>query len=135
MPELPTGYLTGGYFETVDGKKYVKTDYIIRYPKTLAGLLQQEGNKLNKSSQLRKFYDFCVRLESILAKHDSFKEIEASFVQIVPYVNNAKTRGLVSYLFVQFVEKNVALVKDKQSFSAFMKHFEALIAYMPKDTN
>ena len=35
-------------------------------------------------------------------------------------------------LFVDFIDRNVKIVQSKESFYAFLKHFEAVIAYIKK---
>lgn len=132
QPHLPDGYLTQGYYEIKNDKKFLRSEYIVDFPERIAKDLEDRSK--NKSSQIRKFYDYCVRLDGTM-KRKSFNEVEADFKRLIPFVKYACTRNRVSQLFVDFIERNVLKVKDKHDFRAFLKHFEALIAYLPKDNN
>lgn len=129
-PALPEGYLSGGYYQPVaQGEEEVLDPrYIIEYPKKIAqGLYDRE---MNKSTQLRKFYDYCVRLRDIMAyQNRSFFSIRAELDRLMPFVEYAQSRKRVSPLFVEFIGKNLQAMKDQRDFYAFLKHFEALIAY------
>jgi CRISPR-associated protein Csm2 len=132
-PVLPKDYLVDGYYEVKNGKQVLKCEYILEFAKQISKNFI-DGNK-NKSSQLRKFYDYCMRLQQTLATGNDFAAIQADFSRLVPFVEYAKTRGRVTPLFVDFIKQNVAAVKNKEDYRAFVKHFEAIVAYLPKDKN
>ena len=50
-------------------------------------------------------------------------------IRLMPFVEYAQSRKRVSPLFVEFIGKNLQAMKDQRDFYAFLKHFEALIAY------
>lgn len=129
---LPEGYLDGGYFNPCkDGQKRImKREYIIGYPEEIAKAL--DDREKNKSSQLRKFYDFCIRIRDALEQGKSFQELESDLCRIVPYAVKAEERKLVTSIFVEFIKRNVNIIHSKETFYAFLKHFEAVIAYIKK---
>lgn len=132
VPALPKDYLAGGYYEMKNGKQVLKCEYILEFAQEISKSLNDRVK--NKSSQLRKFYDFCMRLNQSLANND-FMSIQADFKRLTPFVEYAKTRNRVTPLFVDFINKNVAAVRNEEDFRAFVKHFEAIVAYLPKDNN
>ena len=133
-PRLPEGYLHGGYFEPglAREKPSLRREYIIGYPEEIARSLGDP--KLNKSSQLRKFYDYAIRIRDILGRGISFREAESDFCRLLVFADYARNRSqpLVSMLFVDFIRQNVETVKNEQDFYAFLKHFEAVIAHLKK---
>lgn len=135
-PEIPfpEKYLEGGYFED-DEKKILKVEYITKYSEKIAKDLQV-GKDLNKSSQLRKYYDFVVRIKDRLKYNTfSFKELLPEINRLNGYVTYAEGRKKVSKYFVNFISKNTQSIKTQEDFKAFATHFEAIIAYLPKDKN
>lgn len=133
----PQGYLEGGYFTQVttsEGeRKVIRREYIIDYAKAIAQKLIDDGKDgKNKSTQLRKFYDYCVQLDSMMKNGSSFEEVEGAFCQLLPYAEDAQTRKCVTDTFVKFIQDNVEQVHNKEDFNAFLSHFEAVIAFRKK---
>lgn len=129
---LPDGYLARGYYEDAD-KKILRVEYIIDYPKEIVGQLKMEKNK-NKSSQLRKYYEFVIRIKDRLRQTNaSYDEMKSAIASLIPYAEYARTRGKVSDYFRKFISKNVNSIHDEKDFMAFAKHFEAIIANLPKE--
>ncbi len=140
--KLPEGYLSGGYFEVIDGEKALRPEYIVKYPKEIAEKLssQNEWEKWNspqnKRSQVRRFYEYGLRIQGLLRrKHNHFAAVEAELGRLLPFVKYAESRGTVSVLFRNFIDRNITAVHDGEDLNAFMKHFEAVIAYLPKEKN
>ena len=131
---LPEGYLQGGYYSDTDKLK-LKKKYIVEYPKDIANLLEKDGGRdTNKRSQIRRFYDYLLRVESKMnLPNNDFSSIEADFMELVPHVAYARTRSVVSEMFIQFINKNAEAVHDEKDLRAFVKHFEAVIAFTKKD--
>lgn len=131
MPKkLPEGYLDGGYFEQRDGKSVLKRDYILSYPAQIAESMIERDRNMNKSSQIRKYYDYSIRIRDMMHTGKSFPEVEAEFCRLSNFVAYAESRGLVSRLFVRFIDKNIEAIHNKEDFSAFIKHFEAVVAHL-----
>lgn len=131
-PELPEGYLSNGYFEPgqTGEKPSLRREYIVGYPEEIARSL--EDRDLNKSAQLRKFYDYAIRVRDMLGRGISFREAESDFCRLLVFADYAKSRNRVSQLFVDFIKCNVDAVRNEQDFYAFLKHFEAVIAHLKK---
>lgn len=137
---LPDGYLDGGYYKEVDGEKVLQKEYIVKYPKEIVNLLMVRDEKgrlkadINKRSQIRKFYEFALSVQSLLQrKGNNFEAVEAELNRLIAFANYAKSRGTVSDLFVEFIQKNVSSIESSSDMTAFIKHFEAIVAYLPKD--
>lgn len=131
---LPEGYLQGGYYNDSEKKK-LKKEYIVCYPKELAKALEGDGGRdMNKSSQIRKFYRYLLRADQKMRLHDNdFTLIESDIARLQPHVSYAGKRKVVSPLFIRFIEENVAAVHDEKDMEAFVRHFEAIIAFTRKD--
>lgn len=129
---LPEKYLEGGYFDSTakEARPVLRREYIIGYPAKIAQAL--EDREKNKSSQLRKFYDYCIRIRDMLDRGQSFREVESDFCRLAAFAKYAESRSKVSSLFVEFIQKNVNAIRSKEDFYAFLKHFEAVIAYIKK---
>lgn len=134
---LPAGYLAdlkSGYFSPgEDGqKRAMRKEFIIDYPRAIADALNNTPREQDNRTQLRKYFDYCVRIRTMLGTGRSFQELKPEFARLVPFANYAKTRGVVSQIFVDFIEENVNAVHDGEDFSAFLKHFEAIVAFIKK---
>ena len=51
----------------------------------------------------------------------------------MPAANYALERKNVTVEFKQFIDFNVSRIKDKDDLAAFIKHFQSVIAYLPKE--
>lgn len=131
-PSLPEGYLKNGYFvpSPEDGRPTLRREFIIGYPEQIARAL--DDREKNKSSQLRKFYDYCIRIRDMLERGQPFSAVESDFCRLEVFAKYAESRSKVSELFVRFIQSNVNAVRNKDDFYAFIKHFEAVIAYIKK---
>lgn len=129
---LPAGYLQGGYFEPGHdgGKPVLRKEYIVGYPEQIARALEDRDK--NKSSQLRRFYDYCIRIRSMQERGRAFEQVQAEFCRLVPFADYAQTRNTVTPLFVDFIRKNVQAVRNADDLYAFVKHFEAVVAHIKK---
>lgn len=128
---FPQDYLKNGYFSDEEKNK-LKCEFIVEYPKHIVSNLKERDK--NKSSQLRKYYDFVVRIKDTLKYNNkSFEDVLPEIKKLDYYVSYAETRGKVSKYFVDFIKQNLNNIKTKEDFFAFATHFEAIIAYLPKD--
>lgn len=132
--KLPEGYLKDGYFDKGPQGKTVKTELMWKTAEEIAKGLYR-GKPQIKKTQLRKYYDYCKRLQSMMqAKNMGFDAVKPLFAKLLGYVTNAlnKHTPLVPMMFKQFVEKNILAVKGTDDFNAFIAHFEMIVAYYPK---
>ena len=68
-------------------------------------------------------------------KNNNFPSVEAELDRLLPFVKYAESRGTVSPLFRNFIEKNIMIIHNGEDLNAFVKHFEAVVAYLPKEKN
>ncbi len=90
--------------------------------------------KLNKSTQLRRFFDEIVRLQSqakSLQGQDSEK-----WANLLPYIHMlvakaayAQGRDLVSKNFVDFLRNGISQIKDQRDLTVFANFFESFMGF------
>ena len=51
----------------------------------------------------------------------------------MPAAAYALERATITADFKKFIDLNVSNIKDKDDLDAFIKHFQSLIAYLPKE--
>lgn len=134
MAELPDEYkndLINGYFKMVENQKCLKPKFIVEYPRNIAVLLSD--SKKNKLSQLWKFYDHarCIQ-DKINQQGADFEAVEAELNELKPAVNYALNRKTITKEFQYFIDANVSQIKNSDDLAAFIKHFQAVIAYLPR---
>lgn len=124
-------------FYTDPEKEKLDPDFVLLYAKEVAANLDIEGRgDVNKRTQIRKYYDYLKRVEQKLCRYDmDYTYIKADVASLHAKVKYAMDRKVVSKQFVLFLDHALPQIKDAKDFKAFMKHFEAVIAYMKKDTN
>lgn len=140
VKELPNDYIKDldlGYYNKINGRQQLKSSMIIEHPKKIAERLG-DRNK-NKVTQIRKFYSYAKRIhESLYNRYDkeiSFDELQADLYMLEPMAHNAytKTNGTITKVFFDFISNNMKAVQDENDLDAFIKHFQAVIAYLPKE--
>lgn len=127
---LPIEYedeIMDGYFNDND---CLKDTLIIKYPKILAMYFSSDP-KVNKPTQIRKYYDYCKNLEGILKIKNDFNFILSELYQLIPLTNNAMNKGNISNSFRDFLELNInqAVKSEKNFIEGFLPHFQAIIGY------
>lgn len=134
MAELPNEYkkdLINGYFKMVENQKCLKPKFIVEYPRNIAGLLKHPQK--NKLSQLWKFYDHARYIQDKISQQGVvFETVEAELNELKPAVHYASSRGTVTEEFQYFIDDNLSQIKNSDDLAAFIKHFQALIAYLPR---
>lgn len=123
--------LDDGYFRQIDGKRSLKPEFIVKYPKEIAK--QLEDSQRNKLSQIWKFYDYTRRTQDGLCQSENALEISrAELNELLPQVNYAKERNTVTQQFKDFIDFNIMRINSREDLQAFIKHFQAVIAYLPR---
>lgn len=126
--------LKEGYYELKGGIKCLKPKFIVEYPKELVDILKRTGK--NNTSQVRKYYEHVKLIQSnIRVNRDSFDAVHAWLKELIPYAKYALERSVITEEFVVFIELNIGVISDLDDLNAFAKHFQSLIAYMPKEKN
>lgn len=113
-------------------KKTLKVELFSLTAEKLA-LEFSEDERINRRSQIRKFYDEVLRLNA-LAKNDP-----GDWDDILPYVNMliakatyAEGRKLVTEGFVKFMKDCINQIKDKKDLEVFSNLFEAFMGFYRK---
>lgn len=131
MAELPVNYkndLLNGYY---DNQKCLKPQFIVEYPRKIAKML--EHSQRNKLSQLWKFYDHARWIhDKINQQGKTFEAVEAELNELKPAAHYAFSRGTITKEFQYFIDENLSQIKNTKDLDAFIKHFQALIAYLPR---
>lgn len=119
--------LNNGYFESAN---YVKKEFIVDYAKELAQLFGRDKS-INKSAQIRKYFDFCRRIEGIYKVKKDFNYVKSELPKLIYHINSAFNKKLVTREFCDFIEKNVelAIVSESNFMKGFICHFEAVIGF------
>lgn len=122
--------LKDGYFRLVDDRKSLKPKFIVEYPRELARKLANGSS--NKLSQIWKFYDHVLRIQDSVKKGNSLEFCKAELYELLPAVNYAMERRTVTSDFQKFINSNVKCIYEDEDLKAFIKHFQSLIAYLPR---
>jgi CRISPR-associated protein Csm2 len=93
----------------------------------------KENKKVNKRSQIRKFYDEVLRLDTEARGLES-KDLEEKFVLarlhlLIAKATYARGRDLVSNNFVKFIKSGIEQVHDPDDLKIFTTFFEALMGF------
>lgn len=122
--------LSQGYF--MEGTDYMKPELIVEYPEKMAHLLKDY--KKNKLSQIWKFYAHARHVQYLLwRKNYQLLAMRAELCELQPIVHNAKEKGVVTDDFKKFININIKCIKEKEDLDAFIKHFQSVIAYLPRE--
>jgi CRISPR-associated protein Csm2 len=111
--------------------KHIRPDLFSDQAEKIAKhIFSEKSEKLNKPTQIRKFFDEVIRFDTVMKTESS------SFESILPYLKmlNAKAsyaagRELVSEGFREFITSSLKEVNDRDDFEAFSKLFESVIGY------
>jgi len=97
-----------------------------------AGLNDRQRLDRNKRTQIRKFYDEVVRLNSIASRRKNAEEWD----NIIPYVNMliakaayAEGRKLVTVHFTSFMKDSIGQIRGPEDLAVFTNLFEAFMGY------
>lgn len=122
--------LTKGYFLKED---YIRKEFIIDYAKELAMEFSKNEN-VNKSTQIRKYFDYCDRIVGVFKTKRDFLYVKAELPKVIPHLNNALKKGLITKSFYDFMEINVelSLINEINFNKGFIPHFEAIIGFSQK---
>lgn len=147
MNDIFTEYeesLKKGYFKLVDGKKCLKEEFIVKYPKRIADELAYDrrdkrtfkNKNKNKLSQIWKFYDHARWIQdSLRLRGNPLDVLKATLYELMPAAAYALERATITDDFRKFIDLNVSNIKDKEDLDAFVKHFQSLIAYLPRENS
>ena len=120
--------LKEGYFKWVDGRKCLKEEFIVKYPKRIANELAYDKKDKQPFKDKNKLIQDSLRLRG-----ESLDVLKATLYELMPAAAYALKRSTITNDFRKFINLNVSNIKDKEDLDAFIKHFQSLIAYLPKE--
>jgi len=117
-------------------EKIIKADLFSEQARKIAEeIFSEKDNKRNNPTQIRKFYDEILRIDSILKSLPEEKR-SGEFSRLLPYLmmlNSkaayAEARELVSKKFREFINKSLSQIKTKEDFDALAGLFEAFMGF------
>jgi len=90
----------------------------------------EEDRRSNKGTQLRRFFDEIVRLNSLAQKQDSdWNHVLPQLHMLVSKAAYAKGRRLVTDSFVNLLKDCIMQVKDKDDLKVLTSFFEAFMGF------
>ncbi|MCK5679291.1 type III-A CRISPR-associated protein Csm2 [bacterium] len=115
-------------------KKIISPQLFSEAAEKLAKEIGGEGYKVNKGTQLRRFYDEIVRLQS-QAKSLSEDDTE-KWANLLPYIHMlvakaayAQGRGLVSPSFVNLLKSGISQIETRRDLTIFANFFESFMGF------
>lgn len=95
-----------------------------------AQAIGSEGNNINKSTQLRRYFEEVVRLNTqAKAKGADMDLILPQVHMLVAKIVYAQGRRLVSSSFVEMMKSGINQINDKDDLQVFANFFESFIGF------
>lgn len=112
-------------------RKIIEPELFSANAEKLAQTIAGEGNnKLNKPSQIRKFYDEVIKFDTtIKSKPEDFDKLLPYLKMLNAKAAYAKGRELISDGFKNFISKSLSQITEKDDFDVFASLFEAFMGY------
>ena len=108
--------------------------FIVEFARKISDMLTGRGYFVtkdeNKSSQIRKFFDFARRVEiSLKSGQLDYPAALLELNSLRYQTSYACERGKISRCFVDFIDVNIDKIHNKEDLYFFIKHFEAVVGY------
>ncbi len=121
------------FWKDKESEKIDPTLYSI-HAETLAKKMADDNRnsrrKVNKRTQIRKFYDEVVRLDSITAHDaDQWDNVAPLVHMLVAKAAYANGRDLVSDGFARFIRNSIDQMQDAKDLTVFATFFEAFMGF------
>ena len=88
-----------------------------------------KGKKVNKRTQIRKFYDEILRLNVEVKRQQQWDTVLPLLHMMIAKAAYASGRELVSDSFVKFIRSSIEQVKDPKGLDVFANFFEAFMGF------
>lgn len=113
------------------GKDLVEPSLFSLSAEALAKELGEEARgKVNKRTQIRKFFDEVTRLDmTAKSRPEDWHALHPLVHMITAKAAYAKGRDLISNNFLKFIKESVEQVEDAKDLSIFATFFEAFIGF------
>ena len=130
---LPTDYLSSGYFITDEGgNKALDDKLVLTFAKKIANDLVSGKTKIAKS-QLRKYYDFVVDIhDKLIRNRITTGEAVSEIKRLSGFAVSAVQKNKAPKLCEMFINTNLNAIHSKDDVVAFKKHFEAITCFYPE---
>ena len=120
------------------GTHAIRPELFSKDMERLAEKLSGQGDRVNKRTQIRKFYDEVVRLNALAkASADDWNNVLPYVHMLVAKAAYAEGRELVSTDFVDFIRDSVGQIDTGKDLDVFANAFEAFMGfyrkYRPRD--
>jgi CRISPR-associated protein Csm2 len=91
---------------------------------------REGGNRKNRRSQIRKFYDEVVRINSLARERpQQWDAIKPQVHMLTAKAAYAEGRQLVTTSFTSFIKNCVAQIEDRDDLNLFSNLFEAFMGF------
>lgn len=123
---LPSGYLTGGYF---NDEGSLKDELLVDHARDIARTIGA-GYEGIKNAQLRKFYSHVIAANERMNYGESYASVRPTILELSSFVAEAAGKRKLPIVFKQFIDKNLEHIKDEKTFRlGFVKHFQAVVGF------
>lgn len=100
------------------------------FAKERADECEQSRKKVNKRTQIRKFYDEVIRLKTqVDSDPELFEALLPQLHMLVAKAAYANGRNLVSNGFLKFIKDSVQQTKNREDLEIFANFFEAFMGF------
>ena len=124
VTSFPDGYLSGGYYASTDkGIKYLRAEYVGKYAEQLA-------NQLSCGMKTSDFTALFRELKRSKKKTLPYEMRQTAILEMLPKSLALVNRKKAPMLLVDFIKANSAAVCCDDDAMAFLRHTEAIAAYM-----
>ncbi|HBD08000.1 MAG TPA: type III-A CRISPR-associated protein Csm2 [Syntrophobacteraceae bacterium] len=114
-------------------KKTLRTDIFSTTAEKMASVFAEANDRINKRSQIRKFYDEVIRLNSMAKTSDENWENLLPYVHmLIAKATYAEGRNLVSNDFVKFMKDCIKQIETQMDLQVFADLFESLMGFYRK---
>lgn len=111
-------------------KKIMDPELFSRKAEDFAQQISGEASKTrNKGTQLRKFFDEIVRLDTLAKANNNWQTILAQVHMLIAKVAYAKGRDLVSDSFVRQMKEGIYQIEKPEDLHIFASYLEAFTGY------
>jgi len=120
---LPADYLASGYYATTDkGATYLRPEYVGIYAQTIA--TQLSSMKLADINSLLK------ELKRSKKSTLPFEARQTAALELIPKAMALVKRKKAPALLLEFIKCNIDAIKTDADWMAFLRHMNAIAAYM-----
>jgi CRISPR-associated protein Csm2 len=110
-------------------KRLLDPELFSKKAESLAQKIGEENKNKNKRSQLRRFYDEIIRLNTMAQANKDWNTILPLVHMIIAKTVYAKGRNLVTDSFVEMMKSGIEQIHDKEDLQVFANFLEAFMGF------